>query len=1438
MVLSLLPASAFAAVTTSGTCGENLTWSLSDGTLTISGTGEMTNYTAEDPAPWSNYAGEIEALVLPDALTSVGSYAFVGFFTGSSYVTPADVRVPESVVRVGDYAFMNCHALNIYFIGDAPEFGTRVFTSMDTSVMHPCSNDTWASAVLEPLKGIYTEETHTSDGNSVVKAPTCCQMGYTYHTCALCSEEYVDYAEPLGHTPDANQICTRCGEDITAKDQFLWDYYDDIGGVMILEYLVNAANVTIPATIDCWPVTHINEYAFHNKGIYSVTIPNTVTNIGDYAFAECIELQEILLPDSVTELGYNAFYNCNSLQNVHIGAGLTDLNGAFDACQPRTFTISDDNPALCAENGVVFTKDKKVMLDIPVFKSGSYTVPDGVEAIGDYAFGYTQLEEIILPDSVASIGEYAFYCAGRGYNVVVDVQLGSGITELAYRAFDTANIESIELPEGLVTINEAAFSRSALEEVTIPSTVTTVEADAFCQTQMDSVVIPATVTSIGSHAFGYKDEWNEGNYTKVAGFTIDAPEGSAGYEYAVANGFAVGHTCKFGEWIVTVEPGCETNGTEIATCSCGETIESDINPLGHNFVDGVCTRCGESEEEVPFHYEEFEDSVTITAYIGGDPDVVVPETINGKPVIGINNFHGWNVEVTSVELPDTVQFIESHAFGTCSELKTVIMGDDLSYIGDYAFADCTKLKSITFSNNLGHIGSCAFRNCNALESVTLPASLYYLSGDAFSACDNLENVYVSDGGDLYSDNGVVMSAYSSMLVMYPSGREDAYTVPEGIVSIGENAFAYSDITEVTVPDSVTSIGGAAFAGCEYLREATIGNGVTELAYYNFADCYSLSEISLPESLVSVGPAVFQRTALKRVEFPEGLESIGNGVFYHAQELERVTFPSTLKNIGNNAFYWAGLTHAVMPAGVTHIGVNAIGIGAHVDEEGTLGTGVVNGFVLYGTPGTAAETYANENGIPFVDIAKHEHIFEDGKCIICGNEEKLGVPTNVKIFTVEASGKPRLTWDAVDGATKYEIYRATSKSGTYTKMYTTSGTYYTNTSAKPSTTYYYKVRALGVNEYATSAFSTIRSITCDCAAPVVQITNKADNGKPYLTWDAVDGATKYEIYRATSKTGTYTKMYTTSSLYYTNTSAKAGTTYYYKIKALGTSAYATSAYSNMTYITCDLAQPVPTISTKADTGKPYLTWDAVDGADRYEIWRATSKTGTYTKTYTTTKTSYNNTGAVANKTYYYKVRAVMDESSYASSAYSTVKSITCDCAAPVISITVKADSGKPYLTWKAVSGAEKYEIWRATSKDGEFTKLYTTTKTSYTNTGAVAGKTYYYKVKALGSSSYATSAFSNVKSITCDCARPVVTITTSSAGKPVLTWKAVSGATKYEVYRATSENGTYTKIWGSSATTCTHTGAASGTTYYYKVRALGSNTNATSAYSAVVSIKAK
>ena len=136
---------------------------------------------------------------------------------------------------------------------------------------------------------------------------------------------------------------------------------------------------------------------------------------------------------------------------------------------------------------------------------------------------------------------------------------------------------------------------------------------------------------------------------------------------------------------------------------------------------------------------------------------------------------------------------------------------------------------------------------------------------------------------------------------------------------------------------------------------------------------------------------------------------------------------------------------------------------------------------------------------------------------------------VTIGTSSASGKPQLTWAAVDGAAKYEIYRSTQQSTGYSLLGTTTSTSYVNTGAAVGTTYYYKVRA--VNSAGTSAYSNIvsgRAKAAIPAAPRVTIGNSSDSGKPKLTWAAVDGAAKYEIYRSTQQSTGYSLLGTTTS----------------------------------------------------------------------------------------------------------------------------------------------------------------------------------------------------------------------------------------------------------------------------------------------------------------------
>ena len=432
---------------------------------------------------------------------------------------------------------------------------------------------------------------------------------------------------------------------------------------------------------------------------------------------------------------------------------------------------------------------------------------------------------------------------------------------------------------------------------------------------------------------------------------------------------------------------------------------------------------------------------------------------------------------------------------------------------------------------------------------------------------------------------------------------------------------------------------------------------------------------------------------------------------------------------------------------------------------------------------------------------------------------------------DSQGRPTLKWNAVTGAAKYEVYRARSRSGDYIKYATATGTSYTNTSyIENGNTYYYKVRALDANGTA-GAWSSIVSVTYRAAstgtlpAPTVTGGNDAQ-GRPTLKWNAVTGAAKYEVYRARSKDGDYIKYSTVTGTSYTNTSyIENGNTYYYKVRALKSDGTA-GAWSSIVAVTYKQTLSAPAVTGGNDAqGRPTLTWKAVSGAAKYEVYRARSKDGDYIKYSTVTGTSYTNTSYIENgNTYYYKVRALKSDGT--AGAWSSVVSVTYKQTLSAPAVTGGNDAqGRPTLKWNAVTGAAKYEVYRARSKDGTYTKYSTTTGTAYTNSSYLtSGATYYYKVRALDANGNA-GPYSAVVSVTCrlKLTAPSVTGGNDAQGRPTLKWNAVSGAAKYEVYRARSMNGDYVKYSTVTGTSYTNTSyLANGTTYYYKVRALGSD----------------
>ena len=516
MLLTLLPVNALAAETvSSGSCGSNLTWELdSDGTLTISGTGEMNYYNT----PWESNRSEIKKVILKNGVTSIGDYAFRDCSNMTSVTIPKGVKsigsrafyncsrltsvtIPDSVTSIGSYAFGACNNLKEVHITDIAAWCNIAFEWSDSNPLYYAHN-------------LYVNGTLVTDlviPNSVTSIG-----GYAFYSCSSLTSVTI----PNSVTSIGSGAFSDCSSltSVTIPNSVT-----SIGN-SAFSGCTGLTNVTIPNS-----VTSIGSWAFSDcSSLTNVTIPNSVTSIGASAFSRCSSLTNVTIPNSVTSIGASAFSRCSSLTSVTIPSSVTSIgDGAFEWCSSMTsVTIPNSVTSIgdlifwnCENLKEVHITDIAAWCKIAfkwsesnplyyahnLYVNGTHVtdlvIPNSVTSIGASAFsGCSSLTNVTIPNSVTSIGDLVFYdCTG-----LTNVTISSSVASIGrYAFFNCSNLTSVTIPNSVKNIETGAFEGcSSLTSVTIPNSVTDIEDGTFegCSS-LTNVTIPNSVTSIGRTAF-------------------------------------------------------------------------------------------------------------------------------------------------------------------------------------------------------------------------------------------------------------------------------------------------------------------------------------------------------------------------------------------------------------------------------------------------------------------------------------------------------------------------------------------------------------------------------------------------------------------------------------------------------------------------------------------------------------------------------------------------------------------------------------------------------------------------------------------------------------------------------------------------------------------------------------------------------------------------
>ena len=468
-----------------GSCGDNLNWEInpSTGTLNITGSGPMNDYTSSYPsAPWKYYSSSIKKVVVEAGVTSIGNYAFYGL--GAS-----DIVVPEGVTSIGESSFASSALKNITIPSTVTTIGGFAFLNCSLDKVHITDIGAWCSISFpntsaNPISGLDARGVLYLNGIMVT-----------------------DLVIPDGTTKIGNNVFFYNKQ---LKSVVIPNSVESIG-YEAFYHCENLESITIGNG-----VKNIGYGAFRYFKGTNLIIPNSVEKIGETAFANCYNLVSVSLGKNLKSVDYYAFYDCPNLENVYYSGSeldrenitfgtynepLVNATWHYNSCAGvLEHTYNNDCDKDCNVCG--FARDTSHEYDDLYDKYCNSCgelreKPTGVTGDCIWTLDGTTL-------TISGTGAMADYTStgpwGRGiWKVIIE----DGVTNVGNYSFNQChNLRGVSLGKDVTTIGNCAFSAcTSLYNVSLPDNLTHIGNDAFTMCSLVSVYIPASVTSIGSGAF-------------------------------------------------------------------------------------------------------------------------------------------------------------------------------------------------------------------------------------------------------------------------------------------------------------------------------------------------------------------------------------------------------------------------------------------------------------------------------------------------------------------------------------------------------------------------------------------------------------------------------------------------------------------------------------------------------------------------------------------------------------------------------------------------------------------------------------------------------------------------------------------------------------------------------------------------------------------------